>query len=98
MRDSNPHGQNPAVFKTAALPIRTNPPHGFFLKIGRADFVKRILGWHYSILVIQHYFQLPLITSGFHAVPSFILNDHAYAGIEEVDKAPISPEGDTIHR
>ena len=26
MRDSNPHGQNPAVFKTAALPIRTNPP------------------------------------------------------------------------
>jgi len=49
-------------------------------------------------LVIQHYFQLPLITSGFHAVPSFILNDHAYAGIEEVDKAPISPEGDTIHR
>jgi hypothetical protein len=26
MRDSNPHGQSPAVFKTAVLPIRTNPP------------------------------------------------------------------------
>ena len=60
--------------------------------------VKENLAWHYPIFLIQSYFQLPLITSGFHAVPSFILNDHAYAGIEEVDKAPISPEGDTIHR
>ncbi len=28
MRDSNPQGQSPAVFKTAVLPIRTNPPKG----------------------------------------------------------------------
>ena len=28
MRDSNPQGQSPAVFKTAVLPIRTNPPIG----------------------------------------------------------------------
>ena len=26
MRDSNPQGQSPAVFKTAVLPIRTKPP------------------------------------------------------------------------
>ncbi len=43
MRDSNPHGQNPAVFKTAALPIRTNPPSSLILKIGRGNFVKLIL-------------------------------------------------------
>lgn len=54
MRDSNPHGQNPAVFKTAALPIRTNPPRGFFLKIEGADFVKRILEASAQDLINRH--------------------------------------------
>lgn len=43
MRDSNPHGQNPAVFKTAALPVRTNPPRVPLLKFGNGNFVKLIL-------------------------------------------------------
>ncbi len=42
MRDSNPQGQNPAVFKTAALPVRTNPPLVLSLKINVA-FLSRYL-------------------------------------------------------
>ena len=42
MRDSNPHGHNPAVFKTAALPIRTNPPWRFVLETCRGVFCQAL--------------------------------------------------------
>jgi hypothetical protein len=49
------------------------------------------------LLLIQPCFQLPLITSRFDATPSFILNDHTYAGVEDVDKVSSSPDGGAIH-
>ena|GEM_PF-2851573 len=52
MRDSNPHGQNPAVFKTAALPIRTNPPlrlHSIQLKTLLSCFRKELKAFCLSI-------------------------------------------------
>ena len=44
--------------------------------------------------LIQPYLQLPKISSYFDAMPSFILNYHAYADIEDAHKVSRSPEGD----
>jgi len=34
--------------------------------------------------LIQPYLQLPLISYRFDAVPSFVLNDHNYAGVQNI--------------
>jgi hypothetical protein len=34
--------------------------------------------------LIQPYLQLPKISSFFDAMPSFVLNDHAYAGVQNI--------------
>jgi len=60
---------------------------------GHWRFVKAFVCWHSPIFSIQSDLQLPLITSGFDAMSAFIMNDHTYAGIEDVDTVSISPEG-----
>jgi hypothetical protein len=79
MRDSNPHGQNPAVFKTAALPIRTNPPCGLFLKFGSGIFVKLILNLRQMIYSLMP--AILLIQKRWAAILGILINRLLYLDV-----------------
>jgi hypothetical protein len=43
-----------------------------------------LLNLAFPHFLIQPYLQLPSITSFFDAKPSFVLNDHSYAGVQNI--------------